>query len=114
MSELSSSLDDLLYPVPADDRNILEKTLDQLGIDQFTFYAIIGSTIIFSTITFIRFHGKGLVEQFGVSILIKITLAVLWLLNLPAAYEKALQQETAEWKASQFKGLVFLLIIFLI
>jgi hypothetical protein len=107
MSELSGSLDDLLYPVPADDRNFLEKTLDQLGIDQFTFYAIIGSTIIFSAITFIRFHGKGLVEQFGVSILIKITLAVLWLLNLPAAYEKALQQETAEWKASQFKGFIF-------
>ena len=45
-------------------------------------------------------------EQFGVSILIKITFAVLWLLNLPAAYEKALQKETAEWKASQFKGII--------
>ncbi|CBY18869.1 unnamed protein product [Oikopleura dioica] len=103
MSELSDSLNDLLYPVPADDRNILEKTLDQLGVDQFTFYAITGSTVIFAAITFIRFHGKGLVERFGVSILFKITFAVLWLLNLPAAYEKALQKETAEWKASQFK-----------
>jgi len=112
MSELSDSLNDLLYPVPADDRNILEKTLDQLGVDQFTFYAITGSTVIFAAITFIRFHGKGLVERFGVSILFKITFAVLWLLNLPAAYEKALQKETAEWKASQFKGLIFYLFFF--
>ena len=101
VDEILASIDNLFTTVLDDERHLIFQLLEKYGISLLHIQISLGSSILLGAFFFLRKYGLELIRNFGVGTLVKWGLALAWLINIPLAFIREYENETAKYKAAQ-------------
>ena len=101
VDEILASIDNLFTTVLDDERHLIFQILETYGISLLHIQISLGSSILLGVFFFLRKYGLELIHNFGVGTLVKWGLALAWLINIPLAFIREYENETAKFKAAQ-------------